>query len=175
MSTPAQITGQLLLLCLDPFFLSQGHSCYLSVPCLKILPSVCKHSLISSTLHRAKPLSPHAFSSGQSLSAPVADRFPFIRSWVQLYCLTSYSLASALLGMAPPLRENSFFHLCFSMHFSVLSSLSLSCWHHSVEHAFLPETVPAPDSHDTILFGSLTYTFFAGSSPSACPKLLGVP
>lgn len=56
-----------------------------------------------------------------------------------------------------------------------LSSLSLSCWHHSVEHAFLPETVPAPGSHDTILFGSLTYTFFAGSSPLACPKLLGVP
>lgn len=174
MSTPAQITGQLLLLCLDPFFLSIKDT-----PATSVFPAWKSCHQCSNILSYLPPCTEQ--SPCHPMPSPAAS--PSLLQLLTAFLLSDPGFSSTALPhihlhllcwVWPHPSGKTAFSISASPCISP-SSLSLSCWHHSVEHAFLPETVPAPDSHDTILFGSLTYTFFAGSSPSACPKLLGVP
>lgn len=91
------------------------------------MPSRCRHSLVSSILHKEKPFSPHTLPS-----CPLCTRCWPIPLYLVLE-LASTSLSRFYLhllweGVAPPLREKGFLKvttcLCASVHFSVLSCTS---------------------------------------------------
>ena len=164
-------------MCLEPLSLSQGHSCYLRGPHWRT--HAIKVQTLSRSLHLAqrKALLPPYPPQLPSLYPLLTDS-PLPGPRIGLHFLISFLLASALGGCGPTPQGKGIFegdHMSVRVCAFLCPQLYFTFWHRSVERTFLRETVPSLGSHNTNLFGSLTSTFFGGSSPSVCARMLGVP